>query len=263
MKGVAALSGMLLFKSPLRDAYLLPGTPRVVVLVDGDLKVHMYPQTEDAGIAFAKIGESLRFALPATSALETAHQQIVGYASPLSQVYPFQAQELWRTAFAPGEEIVSVVKRPHEPIASFGKVVAGKKTLYRYLNPHLLAVVTSTRSGPVPSNSSSCAVNIVDGAKGTIVYRAQVAARGTPCSVKLAFAQNWLTYHYYDPANDGQDAAKGYRFVTLELYEGQGPDDKSSRCVNLALCTSLAHVLMQSQPGRICVFVRYCTGSRC
>lgn len=221
--GVAALSGVLLFKSAMRDAYLLPGNPRVIVLVDSELKVHMYPENEAAGLAIAKAGDALRFALPTTS---LAAHHLAGYEAPLAQVYPFQGQELWRTAFAPGEEVVSVVRRPHEPTASFGKVLADKRTLYQYLNPYLVAVVTSARA---PANAS-CAVNVVDGSKGTIVHRATVQARGSPCDVRVAFAQNWLTYHYYDPADDGQDAAKGYRFVSVELFEGQGPDQKSSRC---------------------------------
>jgi len=39
--------------------------------------------------------------------------------------------------------------------------------------------------------------------------------------------ENWLVYHYYDPEWTGPGLTKGWRMVSVELYEGSGPDDKT------------------------------------
>lgn len=48
---------------------------------------------------------------------------------------------------------------------------------------------------------------------------------GTP---KVAFTENWLVYAH---EVGGNATDKGTRIVSVELYEGSGKDDKTSRYV--------------------------------
>lgn len=131
----------------------------------------------------------------------------------------------WSLAFPAGEEVLSVTPRPaYEPVASLGKVLGNRTTLYKYLNPNLMAVVTGSSTAVVPK----CSLYLVDGAKGTILYHVALpAAQG--CDVKVSLTENWLVYHYYDADASGVQSTKGHRVVSVELYEGSGVDDKISR----------------------------------
>ena len=77
----------------------------------------------------------------------------------------------------------------------------------------------------------TCGLYIVDGVKGTIVYRVVLpgVARRTPvCDVRVSLTENWLVYHYYDEGAGGE--TKGWRTVSVELYEGL-VDQKTGRYV--------------------------------
>jgi ER membrane protein complex subunit 1 len=118
------------------------------------------------------------------------------------------------------------------PVASVGKVLGNRATLYKYLNSRLFVVLTELPSSSVSdsgSNSGSpqtCGIYLVDTTKGSVVYRASVPSSSGSCAVKATLSENWLVYHYYE-----KDAeATGYRMVSVELYEGEKADDKTKRC---------------------------------
>jgi hypothetical protein len=137
--------------------------------------------------------------------------------------------------------------KPHRgQVASIGKVSVNRTTLYKYLNPKLFVLVTEsgagdavsgepTSSGTGTTKQGECGVYVVDAAKGTVVYRVAVPAVAGPggiggvCDVKVSLAENWLVYHYYDDDFSGQGQTKGWRVVSVELYEGKGIDDKTMR----------------------------------
>jgi ER membrane protein complex subunit 1 len=116
------------------------------------------------------------------------------------------------------------VSRPHEPVASLGKVLGNRTTLYKYLNPNIAAVITSALKAQMPS----CGVYLMDVVKGSILYHSVLPAAGDACDVKAVLADNWLVYHYFDDGF-GVEEAKGYRVVSVEFYEGSGVDDKTGR----------------------------------
>lgn len=139
----------------------------------------------------------------------------------------FLAYSTWRMEFPTGETILSVTSRPTEPIASIGKVLGSRDTLYKYLNPHLVAVLTAARD----VSSVSCGVYLVDGAKGTTVYHSILPSNDGACDVHIALTENWLVYTHYDGDVSASGQAKGHRAVSVELYEGSQPNDKTRRCV--------------------------------
>lgn len=138
------------------------------------------------------------------------------------------AYPTWALSLPPGEELKTLLPPASRgPIASLGKVLGDRTTLYKYLNPRLFIALT------VSPSQNTCGLYVFDSTKGTMVYQARVPANRGVCDVKTALTENWLVYHYYEsevPSGNVQ-GSKGYRLVTVELYEGQGVDDKTQRCV--------------------------------
>lgn len=138
----------------------------------------------------------------------------------------------WQTSLPPSHDIIDIIRKPRDPVASLGKVLGNRTTLYKYLNPTLFAVLSG--------GTNDCAVSVIDGAKGTLLYSvvlpsapsvggAEYGAKGSCDDVKASFVENWLVYSYWDGESKGVGEAKGYRMVSVELYEGKGPDDKTRR----------------------------------
>jgi len=70
---------------------------------------------------------------------------------------------------------------------------------------------------------------LLDAAKGTVVYHAEVRGTVRGCEVKTALVENWLVYHYYEGevAGGTVGGAMGYRMVSVEFYEGKSGDEKT------------------------------------
>jgi len=223
------LEGLDIIAGPLVDAYLLRhGEHKIAVLLDEFVQVHVYPDTPEAAEAFQALAPSLRFALRTG----VGQQRLTGH-----HIHSFPelanqdvAMPIWTTTFPPTEHIRSVISKPHEPVASLGKVLGNRTTLYKYLNPNLLAVTTASLSGPAsytPRLPEYCALYLVDGAKGTVLYHVVLPGGVDECDVQAVLAENWLVYVYWDRQIVGADQAKGWRVVTVEMYEGAGVDDKT------------------------------------
>jgi hypothetical protein len=160
------------------------------------------------------------------------------------------AYPVWTLSLPEKEYIVGLVSpitTAQEPgkVASYGKVLANRTTLYKYLNPHMRVVLTAlqpvedmgattteeTRAGKtVKGTGPGCGVYVVDTVKGSVLYHATLPAPGVgeKCDVKAALTENWLVYHYYDPEEGAVEEAKGWRVVSVELYEGN-IDEKTKR----------------------------------
>ena len=137
----------------------------------------------------------------------------------------FVGHPTWTFSLPPNEEIVSIIPSKRGPVASVGKVLGNRSTLYKYLNPHLTALVTSS----LTSDPSTCAIYLVDAVKGSIVYHATLPSTAGVCDVKTTITENWLVYSYFDEDFAGIGQSKGYRVVSVELYEGVKADDKVKR----------------------------------
>ena len=190
----------------------------MVVLLDEFQRIYLYPDTPVIEEAFRAISSKLylplRTGAPGQRSF-TGHN-VMSDAGAHNRA---RALPTWSTALAPGEDIVSVIHRPTGPIASLGRVLGNRTTLYKYLNPHLFAV-TST-------SPDACSIRVLDGVKGSILYHATWKAQ--MCNVQASFAENWLIYVYWEEQYQWVGQSKGRRVVTVEFYEGNGPDDKTSR----------------------------------
>jgi hypothetical protein len=158
----------------------------------------------------------------------TSQRQILGHQVTLNHELSkfYVAYPTWTISLPPKEEIRAIIPNTRGPIASIGKVLGDRSTLYKYLNPHLTLVLTSSPS------SRTCGIYILDMVKGSVVYHASVPAAGGACDVQATLTENWLVYHYFDDEPPAVGQSKGYRVISVEFYEGNGPDDKIRRSVS-------------------------------
>jgi hypothetical protein len=109
------------------------------------------------------------------------------------------------------------------PIASLGRVLGNRETLYKYLNPHLTAI------------ASSSGIYLIDAVSGSLVWSAshagEVAAGGC---VMATVTENWLVYAFRDADLPGAVT----RVVSVELYSR----GESNRCVHGQRSLPLLHI---------------------
>lgn len=231
------LQGVDLISGPSLGAYTVPDISNVIVLLDDLLQVrltdlmplitlltlsqvHVYPERFTNEKEFTSVVGKLNVALRTDKAGRhqlTGHQfSAAGHGRPTAFV-------TWASSFSSGEKILSIIPRPSGPVASLGKVLGNRTTFYKYLNPHLFAVTTVS--------PTTCGVYVLDATKGNIVYHTSITAsqgKGS-CDLHATFVENWLVYVYWDEEYQWVGQAKGPRLVTVELYEGSMPDDKTKR----------------------------------
>ncbi|KAF9473948.1 DUF1620-domain-containing protein [Pholiota conissans] len=223
----AILEGQDIIQGPLVNGFLLNAEKRVVVLLDEFLQVYLYPDTPETREVFTAASPQLSF--PLRGNVET-RQRIIGHKIPPpdSNHRPV-AYPIWSLTLPDGETVQALLPQAaHGPVASVGKVLGNRTTLYKYLNPRLFVALTA-----VPTRGV-CGVYVADTAKGTVLYHAEVKATssgkgaGSGCDVKAMLVENWLVYHYYENEVAGGTVGDtvGYRMVSVEFYEGQKTDQK-------------------------------------
>ncbi|KAJ7588211.1 hypothetical protein C8J56DRAFT_1164789 [Mycena floridula] len=215
------LHGLDVIDGQLVDGFMMDS--KTIVMVDEFLQIRLFPNTEAAREDFAKAAPVLHMPLLMNVPNAPGHRRLVGHQVALNPALSdsYTAYPTWTLSLPPGETIRSIIPVSREPVASLGKVLGNRTTLYKYLNPRLTVVITT----PVLF-ASQCGIQVVDTVKGSVLYRAVVPAAAGSCDVKATLTENWLVYHYFDPElASGQ--AKGYRMVSVEFYEGKEIDEKT------------------------------------
>ncbi|TFK18337.1 DUF1620-domain-containing protein [Coprinopsis marcescibilis] len=202
------------------ESYLLEGEKKVVIVLSESLQPHLYPDNAETQEVFQKAQAQLSF--PIRTLTDDGNQQIVGHKFGTGDrpvAYP-----TWSLTLPDGEQVQRMSPPATKgPIASLGKVLGNRTTLYKYLNPRLVTTFT------VSPTRGLCGLYLLDATKGTVVYHTEVKAHSGVCDMQASLTENWLVYHYYEgEAFDGDvKGTKGYRLVTVELYEGHGLDEKT------------------------------------
>ncbi|KAF8258763.1 hypothetical protein EI94DRAFT_1728071, partial [Lactarius quietus] len=186
------LQGVDIISGPLLGLTNCPGI--------GFLQAYVYPDTSMNERTLANV-------------LGKLNAQLTGHQFDNPEIGRPTAFATWASSLPAAEEILSIIPRP--------SVLGNRTTLYKYLNPHLFAVTTSS--------PNTCGVYVVDAAKGSIVYHVSIAARqgAGGCDLRATFVENWLVYVYWEEQHQLVGQTKGRRLVSVELYEGFKPDDKS------------------------------------
>ena len=221
---------------------------RVILLLDEFLQVYPYPDTEETQGTLTHYADSLYFSLRAETddgktmpGSGTTQRRLLGHKIQLNDQLSdkYVAYPTWTFSLPAGEDIQTLVPpfrssgAGKSGAASFGKVLGNRTTLYKYLNPRMVVLLSSPFKLTTGQGKGTCGVYVLDSAKGTVIYHAALPAVDGVCDVKVSLVENWLVYHYYDgevgkvPGGSGE--TKGWRVVTVELYEGNGADQKTRR----------------------------------
>ncbi|KAF9516661.1 hypothetical protein BS47DRAFT_1340546 [Hydnum rufescens UP504] len=219
MNRLDALTGKLIQRSrelqPLTaDIYFLPDQNKTILVVDENLKIHIYPNNRATRSAFSDLAPRLHFSLRRGA---PSRERIDGFRIDISSLgsHSPTVHRVWSFAPPPSESVQYVVKPPRDPAASFGKALADRSTLYKYLNPHVICVVTKN------TDRSHGSVYLIDSVTGATLYQATVSSsRG----LQATLIENWLVYTYFSDETN----AKGQRIVSVELYEGSTRNEKTS-----------------------------------
>ncbi|KAG5636275.1 hypothetical protein H0H81_008561 [Sphagnurus paluster] len=240
----ALLHGIDIIAGPAVEAFLLSPPPissssktslkkyaKAVLVLDEYLQVHIYPSTPRTRATLHALQPSLHFPLRTNTPAGTRvsghaigpHPRSADGSDGNEGEDGYVAYSTWTLGLPPNEDVKAMIPAQRGPIASLGKVLGNRTTLYKYLNPRLFVLLTAPKPGGEPAQS--CGLYVVDAAKGSVVYRTGLPAVGgkgkDACDIKASLVENWLVYHYYDPEWTGAGLTKGWRMVTVELYEGE------------------------------------------
>lgn len=133
----------------------------------------------------------------------------------------------WTFAPTAGKEISSIVSRPvQDPVASIGKALGDRNVLYKYLNPNLLFVATTTKEAALAS------VYLIDSVSGDILYTTTHSEVDTSYPIVATMAENFFAYTLKHDRSTNPGAAKtpsspkGYQLIITELFESSIPNDR-------------------------------------
>ncbi|CDZ97976.1 Molecular chaperones HSP70/HSC70, HSP70 superfamily [Phaffia rhodozyma] len=179
----------------------IEGTKPVIVF-DNEFKAHTFPPT--GSVSHESIHLTKVTSNGSLQGLEVADSSA--------------ALEAWRLSVGKDEQIEHVVSAGADSlggrslVASYGKVTANKKLLYKYLNPHLLAVVSTQPS------KSQATIYLVDSVRGVILERLAHDNVDTSKEIQIILNENWLVYSFKQSVSETYNTP-GYRIVSVELYE--------------------------------------------
>ncbi|EJT97132.1 DUF1620-domain-containing protein [Dacryopinax primogenitus] len=272
--------GLTLFPGPMAEAFVLPPSPspspqstshnETVVIVSQSGEVYLFPTDEARKAALAsRSREGVFFSLPLhTGDVSSSQAALQGFTLlPSPDADGFASVPTYRTFLTPSpkSELLGLIRPPRGPVASLGRVLGTKQTLYKYLNPHLVVALTQY---PVEGEGEQegeieirCGIHLVDQISGSIIYSASVRKpRGRACDVKPVLADNWLVWVFWNDGDSGVSLGKGkgegegeggrtkgWRVVVVELYEGE-PDEitRSAQLSGFASNSSRVHGISQT-----------------
>lgn len=183
----------------------------------GTSRVYVYPDTEGARLRFREFADSFYFVQPSSK----QHRGFKGYHVVEGYRGSLTAKPVWTLDLPLDEKVVAVGERqPYEKVALLGRVLGNRNVMYKYLNPHMFAVLsTNTEQGTL-------AVRLVDGVKGTILHETiHRKVDAVNHAVHVVQAEHWVIYHFW--STDAK--TRGYQAVVLELYEGEWENERVAR----------------------------------
>lgn len=203
--GAKSIAALTLFVLPFHTR----AGSSVLAIVDTSLDAHLVPNTPESVQALQQHEKPIYF-------------QVVSVAQGLVQGYrlgaDLKATLLSQISFNVAEEsIVAASLKSCEPIASLGEALADRGVLYKYINPHTMAIATLSN---YTKNAATLTVYVINGVKGTIID--QVTHESVQGPVHLVHSENWLVYHYYSKEE------KRHEMSVIELYDSRKPSETVS-----------------------------------
>ncbi|KAE8267291.1 hypothetical protein A4X09_0g5061 [Tilletia walkeri] len=119
--------------------------------------------------------------------------------------------KIWKVEFAEGERIVDVISASEDPVASQGKVLGNRKTLYKYLNPHTRVVTT------LSSVDGTAGIYLIDGVTGKVLFETKAKGVDVSEGVHAVFVENWIVASYVVSSSADPHSQ---RVLSVEIYDG-------------------------------------------
>lgn len=173
---------------------------REILLLDSNLKVHVYPESHD--ITRHRNSHYMFTAQAGTGDLS-------GYSLTADDDNHLKAVEVWKIKL-PQPVTQVITKRPLEHVHSQGRVMGDRSVLYKYLNPNLAAVFTE---GNDAIQKTFCNIYLIDVITGLVVYSASHKRCRSP--IHVVHAENWVIYSFYN------DKSRRVEISSIELFEGK------------------------------------------
>ncbi|XP_067139608.1 ER membrane protein complex subunit 1 [Centruroides vittatus] len=178
---------------------------RPILLLDSELKVHVYPKSSEDFIYKHKDVHYI-FTVNVDSGT------LAGYSLAFSSQENPKATKMWNVILPKDvQKIVHcTLKRPSEHVHSQGRVMGDRSVLYKYLNPNLAVIITE---GNDVTQKSFLNVYFIDTVTGLIVYF--VTHKRATGPVHIVHSENWAVYSYYN------EKLRRMEMSAVELYEGK------------------------------------------
>ena len=176
---------------------------RILALLDSSNEIHIIPSLPSTKAAVAESTKPIYF-----QTIDTKAGSVNGYIVRTKDA-KFIAEKLTQVAFDPATETIAAVGiKRNERVASIGETLDDRTVMFKYLNPHVVAVATLSN---YTKNVATLNVYVIDGIRGVIID--QVSHEGVQGPIHLAHAENWVVYHY----NNRID--RRHEVGVLEMYE--------------------------------------------
>ncbi|EST05955.1 protein of unknown function DUF1620 [Kalmanozyma brasiliensis GHG001] len=219
-----ASSGQNIFVGRCQDAFLLPPSVEDPVerkqslgLVDQQNNLYLYPDTLAVAERFDPISDRYYFAVQKPAASATTSARFVGYALDKGVSSIHRSKQVWSWTVPAGEEVVEVLQAPSkDAIASYGRVLGDRSTLYKYLNPHASLIVTKS------PGANQAHLYLLDTVTGGVLYELQLDEVDQAQPIRAHLAENWITATY---SVRNADEGLSSHIVTVELYEPKSTHD--------------------------------------
>lgn len=191
-------------------------THMLAIYEAGSGRVYIYPDTMSARAKFAQeFLPNFYFSYQNKQGTLEGFKVVEGYRGSL-KVLP-----VWEFKLPEDESPVALSKpQANEKVASLGRALGNRNVLYKYLNPHMFALITQN------VEKQSMKVRVLDAVKGSILYENIHENVDTVTNeVHIIQSENWFVYHFW--SNDLKP--RGYQTVVLEFYEGAQENERVVR----------------------------------
>ncbi|SJX66216.1 related to EMC1-member of a transmembrane complex required for efficient folding of proteins in the ER [Sporisorium reilianum f. sp. reilianum] len=213
-----ASSGQAVFVGRCQDAFLLPQSVEDPVerqqslgLVDQHNNLFLYPDTLAVAERFAPLSDRYYFSVQKPATSTTASARFVGYTVERGVSSIHKSKQVWSWTVPAGEQVVEVLQAPSKDvIASYGRVLGDRSTLYKYLNPHASLIVTKS------PGENQAHLYLLDTVTGSVLYELQLDEVDLAQPVRAHLVENWIAATY---SVRNADEGLSTRIVTVELYD--------------------------------------------
>lgn len=94
-------------------------------------------------------------------------------------------------------------------MASAGRILGDRSTLFKYLNPNLVAIVASSPA------TYSATIHLIDSATGVLVHKVETMHDvGNDSRLSLVMQDNWIVCSH----RVAGDAARTSKIISIELF---------------------------------------------